>query len=153
MASCGASSTASGRHRQRRQLLRGGIETEEQLDAALDGIREECTRLIGAGKKVIVSKGIAMDKDTRNAIDRATQKARRLLEDDFAAQLEGDFDVLASGAIGAKASKHLRPRQVFARDKVIAAIEHKRASGLDAAAAVADYLRDAAFTTLNRFAR
>ena len=32
----------------------GGVETEEQLDAALDGIREECARLIGAGKKVIV---------------------------------------------------------------------------------------------------
>ena len=32
----------------------GGVETEEQLDAALTGIREECTRLIGAGKKVIV---------------------------------------------------------------------------------------------------
>jgi hypothetical protein len=31
-----------------------GIETEEQLDQALDGIREECARLIGAGKKVIV---------------------------------------------------------------------------------------------------
>jgi hypothetical protein len=32
----------------------GGIETEEQLDAALAGVREECARLIGAGKKVIV---------------------------------------------------------------------------------------------------
>jgi hypothetical protein len=32
----------------------GGIESEEQLDAALDGVREECARLIGAGKKVIV---------------------------------------------------------------------------------------------------
>ena len=32
----------------------GGVETEEQLDAALDGIREECSRLIGAGKKIIV---------------------------------------------------------------------------------------------------
>ena len=32
----------------------GGIETEEQLDAALDGVREECARLIGVGKKVIV---------------------------------------------------------------------------------------------------
>ena len=31
-----------------------GIETEEQLDAALEGVREECARLIGAGKKVIV---------------------------------------------------------------------------------------------------
>ncbi|MGB7219898.1 MAG: BREX system P-loop protein BrxC [Vicinamibacterales bacterium] len=32
----------------------GGIETEEQLEAALDGIRDECARLIGAGKKVVV---------------------------------------------------------------------------------------------------
>lgn len=31
----------------------GGIETEEQLDAALAGMREECAHLIGAGKKVI----------------------------------------------------------------------------------------------------
>ena len=32
----------------------GGVETEEQLEAALEGIREECARLIGAGKKVVV---------------------------------------------------------------------------------------------------
>jgi hypothetical protein len=32
----------------------GGIETQEQLEAALDGIREECARLIGAGKKVVI---------------------------------------------------------------------------------------------------
>jgi hypothetical protein len=31
----------------------GGVETEEQLEAALDGIREECARLIGAGKKIV----------------------------------------------------------------------------------------------------
>jgi hypothetical protein len=31
-----------------------GIETEEQLDAALAGLREECLKLIGAGKKVIL---------------------------------------------------------------------------------------------------
>jgi hypothetical protein len=31
-----------------------GIETEEQLEKALDGIREECSRLIGAGKKIVV---------------------------------------------------------------------------------------------------
>lgn len=35
--------------------------------------------------------------------------------------------------------------------KIIAAIEHKRAAGMGAPEAVADYLRDAAFTTLNRF--
>jgi len=31
-----------------------GIETEEQLDSALAGIRDECSRLIGAGKKIVV---------------------------------------------------------------------------------------------------
>ena len=50
-----------------------------------------------------------------------------------------------------KAGGHLTPRQVFQRDKIVAAIEHKRAAGMSAADAVADYLRDAAFTTLNRF--
>ena len=48
-----------------------------------------------------------MDKDTRNAIERATQRARRLLEEDFAAQLEGDFDVHRDGAVAAKAGAHL----------------------------------------------
>jgi hypothetical protein len=33
----------------------GGIETEEQLDAALRGLWEECARLVVAGKKVVVS--------------------------------------------------------------------------------------------------
>ena len=33
----------------------GGVETEEQLDSALSGLREECVRLIGAGKKVVLS--------------------------------------------------------------------------------------------------
>lgn len=32
----------------------GGIETEEQLDQALQGLKEECLELIGAGKKVLV---------------------------------------------------------------------------------------------------
>ena len=92
-----------------------------------------------------------MEKETRNAIERATQRARTVLEEDYAAELEGDFDVHRSGAVAAKAGKHLSPRQVFHREKVIAAIEHKRAAGMDAKDAVADYLRDAAFTTLNRF--
>jgi hypothetical protein len=34
--------------------FKGGIETEEQLDAALTGIREECAKLIGAGKKIVL---------------------------------------------------------------------------------------------------
>jgi hypothetical protein len=54
-ASCAASSTASASSRSASAATSpGGIETEEQLEAALDGVREECARLIGAGKKVIV---------------------------------------------------------------------------------------------------
>lgn len=37
-----------------RSYFAGGIETGEQLDAALAGIREECERLIGAGKKIVL---------------------------------------------------------------------------------------------------
>ena len=92
-----------------------------------------------------------MDKDTRNAIERATQRARKLLEEDFSAQLEGDFDVHRSGVLAAKAGPHLSARQAFQRDRIVAAIEHKRAAGMGAPDAVVDYLRDAAFTTLNRF--
>ena len=92
-----------------------------------------------------------MDRDTRNAIERATQRARKLLEEDFAAQLEGDFDVHRDGAVAAKAGGHLSARQAFQRERIVAAIEHKRAAGLSPADSVADYLRDAAFTTLNRF--
>jgi hypothetical protein len=36
------------------QFFVGGIETEEQLDQALAGLRDELGRLIGEGKKVIV---------------------------------------------------------------------------------------------------
>lgn len=36
------------------QFFSGGIETEEQLDQAQYGIRDEFSRLIGEGKKVIV---------------------------------------------------------------------------------------------------
>ena len=92
-----------------------------------------------------------MNKDTRNAIERSTQRARKLIEDDFAAQLEGDFDVHRDGAVAAKAGGHLSARQAFQRERIVAAIEHKRAARMNAADAARDYLRDAAFTTLNRF--
>jgi hypothetical protein len=92
-----------------------------------------------------------VDKETRNSIERATQRARKLLEDDFASQLEGTFDVLHDGTVAAKAGAHLTTRQIFQRDKIVAAIQHKRAAGMSAADAFVDYVRDAAFTTVNRF--
>jgi hypothetical protein len=92
-----------------------------------------------------------VDKQTRSAIEAATRNARRLLDEDFTAQLEGDFDVRLDGTVSAAPSAHLRPRQVSVREKIVSALEHKRATGMTATEAVADYVRDAAFTTLNRF--
>jgi hypothetical protein len=92
-----------------------------------------------------------MDKLTRNAIERATQQGRKVLDEDFSSQLEGTFDVLRTGVIASKAGTHLSALQKSKRDKIVAAIEHKRAGGMTALEAVTDYVRDAAFTTLNRF--
>jgi hypothetical protein len=92
-----------------------------------------------------------MDKATRNAIERATQQGRKLLDEDFSTQLEGTFDVLRSGVIASNAGAHLSALQQSQRDKIVAAIEHKRAAGMTVPEAVTDYVRDAAFTALNRF--
>ena len=43
-----------------------------------------------------------MDKDARNAIEKATQRCRKLLEEDFGEQLEGTYDVLRSGSVALK---------------------------------------------------
>ena len=92
-----------------------------------------------------------MDRPTRNAIERATQRARRLLEAEFAAQLEGTYDILRDGSIGSSGGASLAPAEAARGATIVAAIERKGASGLKPAEAAADYLRDAAFTTLNRF--
>jgi len=59
--------------------------------------------------------------------------------------------VLRSGVIAPKGGAHLSAFQQSQRHKIVAAIEHKRAAGMTAVEAVTDYVRDAAFTTLNRF--
>lgn len=92
-----------------------------------------------------------MEKETRSAIESATQKARRLLETDFQEQLDGVFDVRIDGRVAEEPGAHLDAGQRRLRRKIVAAIEHKRAGGMKPAEAVVDYLRDAAFTVLNRF--
>ena len=36
------------------KFFSGGIETEEQLNAAIDALREECERQLGEGKKILI---------------------------------------------------------------------------------------------------
>ena len=57
----------------------------------------------------------------------------------------------ADGRVAEKGGAHLTGRQHLLRDKIVAAIEHKRSAAMKPAEAVADYIRDAAFTALNRF--
>ncbi len=93
-----------------------------------------------------------MEKDTRNILQSAVQRARTLLTEDYASQLQGVYDVMADGTIAAEPGIHLTERQRVLRPRIVAAIEHKHATGMKPAEAVKDYLRDAAFTTFNRFA-
>ena len=92
-----------------------------------------------------------MDKETRNLIQRATQAARALLEQEFGEQLEGVFDIQLDGTIAGEPGSHLDAAQRVVRTKLVAAIEHLSSSGQTIAEAVTGYLREAAFTTLNRF--
>jgi hypothetical protein len=94
-----------------------------------------------------------MDRDTRNLIQRATLDARRLLEREYREQLEGTFDIMPNtGAIAPQPGAHLDARQQFIRSRIIIAIQHERAKCESATEAVQAYLREAAFTMLNRFA-
>ena len=95
-----------------------------------------------------------MDQTTRNHLQRATQDARRLLEAEFAAQLEGTFDILPDGQILSEPGKHLDDRQRLIRGQIVAAIEHipAKEGSKTTAHAIDDYRREAAFTFLNRFA-
>lgn len=92
-----------------------------------------------------------MDKSTRNDIQSATQAARKLLEDAYREQLEGTYDILVDGTITEQAGSHLSDWQKVTRSKLLAAVAHKRSTVLKAKEAVDAYLREAAFTTLNRF--
>ncbi len=92
-----------------------------------------------------------MEKATRQKLERLTQQARRLLEQELREQLEGRYDILLDGRIPLAPGAHLSPRERVLWDKLVAAVAHKRSQGITAAAAVAAYLREAAFHTLNRF--
>src|SRR4051794_29478749 len=92
-----------------------------------------------------------MDKAVRNAIQRSTQRARALLEHELGEQLEGVYDIGLDGTIAAEPGAHLDGAQRLVREKLVAAVEHYSALGRTQNEAVSDYLRESAFTALNRF--
>jgi hypothetical protein len=92
-----------------------------------------------------------VEKHLRSAIGNVAQAVRRLLEDEYAAQLDGVYDIQSSGHIATEPGDHLAPEQRVIRSKIVAAIGYHHAAGFTAAEAVDRFIRDAAFTTLNRF--
>jgi hypothetical protein len=92
-----------------------------------------------------------MEKHLRTAIGLTAQNLRRALETEYLEQLEGIFDVRPSGAIASGPGAHLSRAERLTWSKIVGTLGYHRASGLDGAEAVARFVRDAAFTTLNRF--
>ncbi len=92
-----------------------------------------------------------MEKEQRQKLERLTQAARRLLEQEFREQLEGRYDVLLDGRIGLAPGAHLSEQERVVWQRIVAAIAHRRRPGVSSADAVMGYRREAAFHTLNRF--
>jgi len=92
-----------------------------------------------------------VEKAIRQRLERLTQQARRLLDQEFREQIEGRYDILLDGRIPLAPGAHLSARERVVWDKLVAAVAHKRSQGITSADAVAAYLREAAFHTLNRF--
>ena len=83
--------------------------------------------------------------------EKHMETIRRALEEEYAEQLDGVYDIQRSGEIALEPGAHLSARQRVVRSKVVSAIEYHRAAGLTASESVGRFIRDAAFTTLNRF--
>ncbi len=68
-----------------------------------------------------------MDQVIRNQLQRASQAARTLLEQEFAAQLEGTYDILPDGTIAKKPGAHLDAAGRLVRQKLVEAVQHHAA--------------------------
>jgi len=91
-----------------------------------------------------------MERELRTAIGSTAQSLRRLLETEFLEQLEGTYDIHETGKIE-DSPAHLAPRERVTRSKIVGAIQYHQSFGLDERESVGHFVRDAAFTTLNRF--
>ena len=91
-----------------------------------------------------------MNDAQRQALSRATQSARTLLEDEFLEQLEGTFDIRSDGTVPAAGPAALSYWERHTRIEILEALEAEH-EGTDSRAQVSAFVREAAFTTLNRF--
>jgi len=94
-----------------------------------------------------------MDKPLRITIYNTVVQCRRLLERDLARQLEGTYGFHTDGTFEPLESlTHLDAVGRADREAIEAAIRHEQVGGMDRQAAVERYVRESAFTFLNRLA-
>jgi hypothetical protein len=94
---------------------------------------------------------VALDQQTRTALERFVQRSRRLLEEDLSREAEGRFGIhVADGEIEDEDGLHLDPSGLAARRDVVEILEFLRTEEGSGADAVARLVREAAFTHLNR---
>lgn len=96
-----------------------------------------------------------MDKATRNEIRKMVAAARKVLEEDVRRQLEGVFAISADGRaepVEDVATLRRDPLLARRRREIEAAIGHEQAGGASPREAVERFVRETAFTWLNRLA-
>jgi hypothetical protein len=92
-----------------------------------------------------------MDRKLRNDLRLAIARCRTELTEDFLRQLEGVFGIYADGRIAAEtALPQLDAAGMRDRRAIVASLDHIAASGATPAVAVAQFVRESAFSTLNR---
>lgn len=91
-----------------------------------------------------------MNEAQRAALAKATQAARALLEEEFLDQLEGVYDIRPSDQLAPQGPPSLTPAERHTRSEILEALESEH-EGPGVPARVRAFVREAAFTTLNRF--
>jgi hypothetical protein len=94
-----------------------------------------------------------MDKSLRSTLYNTIVRCRQLLERDLALQLEGTYGVGADGTLEPLESlQHLDALGRAGRQAIEASLQHEIAAGAGKREAMARYIRQSAFTFLNRLA-
>lgn len=92
-----------------------------------------------------------MDATLRNILRNTVTRCRKLLEGSISEKLEGDFGIHADGTIEtAVRLSHLSPEEQEYRERIVVHLKHIQAAGLKPKESVAQLVREAAFTHLNR---
>ena len=94
-----------------------------------------------------------LESNLRNTLRLAVTSCRRLLEEDFYLQLEGTYGILPGGVIlPDQQVGRLTPSLLFKRHSIEAALRHVTTQEKEISLAVERFVRESAFTALNRLA-